>query len=1626
MDDPYAPGGATPASSPAPAAADDGRQPGDAWFADPLRRAPLRLWRGGAWSHWLSDGATVWADPRPLRRTLGLLDLAALRLVDEVYLPELRAAGALDDAAEAGARAVLAALTAEAAGTAMVPGPVPGQVPGPTPGPVQGSVPGAVPGPVQWAASGLPGISAPPGTTVAPGAAPVAAAGTVAVGPTRGPSAVTLWWRRVRETVGTDVAVHGLAYLGVLLLFVGVFGLVAFAFGDVRPGVRPLAEVVCAAVPFVAAWWLLGHGARLVGRALEVVGALLLPVLLLTSLLDGFPVPPDPHGPALPVVATLVCGASAGASLAWSRRHPTSGVRYAVAPTLWLAAAMATTGVGRPVPSGQEAAVPSAAQTTAMLAALVVTTVSARRWPERPEAQAAARAAAPGTVVVGLLALLTWAADGWPALAVALGGALLLAQVELLADRLPGGVVDVLGASVWVIVALALLPGLPVAAVGAVSAAGFVALTELAGRRSGEPWTVAVPGFGVACALLLTVTSPWVAVGAAAVVTVWVVARRTRPWTVAGAGSVLDATAVAVPAWGVVALALATGSTTALVAATVLVAAATVPARSRLLRRHPGDGYWTRWWRGGLAVVVVGAAVAWPAATTPAERWTLVGVLVATTALAVAGPLAGPVKVWATTTLGTATWAAACGLTAPSAVVAVGVPAAAGLVLVLAAHRHRWSVPDGPSAGAAPVAPPATGANAADPGRAPDGARPAALHLGLAGHLLTGLAPVVAAGWWLTGADASSPASNLTAAASVALTLWLLALAFLVTALADDRDRSPVGAWCAQAGPAARLAPWLVVALVLPAATAVTLSAAGWLSLGDPWLVLVPAVTAVTYATVACRWGADRRRAAAQGAASLLAWVAVLHTAVASASSVEGVAASGVPEATTWPAVVGWAAVLAVGILLPVERRTPVSSWSAWLSVAPLTALVLRLAVPGDRLDDVTLAAMTGVVVGGPLALLGARTARRAGSAERGDRAGRGDGAGGVERADRADVASVWWAAPFVIGLLELAGGAALAVTAVEAPGGAWLLLAVAAVVVGLGIELRLGALAGLAVLVAWSATLWLGPSWLVDRAWSLLAVTAGVLLLAEALHRWTTARDPWARWDVPVLVAAAPVALTTLMLGADRPVPSWVGTGTLVLAVAVVLRRRGRPLAAEVCGAVAAVLVLVAATVTGTGWSALALTGLAAAHTGLALRGTGTERVVRQVVGVVAGWSAWAVALLWLGTSDAAARDVTVAVAAFVTVVLAALARRRPGRPERSWALAWGGSATLVVGALSVASLTSAGPAATPAVLVAAALVTGTAGAGAGPLRCAPARHVAGAAGLVTVLVGLDLAGAGPAAATGLLAALAAALAVTWAVLVVRTRDGEPSVGAPTAVDAAARVRAWAPTLAGTSAGATVLAVLVAAGATGVEQPALLLAPVLAGGAVQAAAAGVAVRSWGWRALAPVLACGAWWCVAAATLDGGAPLYTVPSGLALLAVVELWRGDLRRRGLPAGPREVVTLELVGIGLLVAAPAARAVTTSVVESVTVLLVGVLVAGWGAVTRVRRRVAAGAVLVLASVVLLVAVPLVALLPGWGGAAAWLLVAGAGLVAVLAATSLERGRAAVRSTWQRLGQDTAEWE
>ncbi|WP_024287954.1 hypothetical protein [Cellulomonas sp. KRMCY2] len=1505
------------------------------WYPDPTHRAPLRHWSGQDWGAWVGDGHAVWHDAAPVRRHLTRADLHELVFVEEVFLPEARSRGFLSETQLAGLTAVISDLAREARQDSAAPQPA--------------TAPRATaPEPVAWPVE-------PPRTQTA---APPADRQTGSEGTwarpvvVREPSASAQRWARIRTATGSDLGVHGLAYLGVLLLFVGVFGLVVFAFADVTPSLRPVAELASAAVPFIAARLLLRHGAVVVGRALEAVGGFLLPVMLITSVLDGFPVPPDLHGTALAVALTGACAVTGAGYAVWSRYDVASGLRLVAAPMLWFAVAMATLGVGRPIPGGKDVAVPSSAQLAAASVALVLTLLAARRWPSARLAEPARTAAVPGTVVLAVLALLTWSAEGSPTGPVIVTGVLLLVVLALLRPAVPDAVADVVAPVWWALVTLALLTHLAPAPAVALAAGGFLVLLDVATRRAvprptGARPAVVLPALGLLACLVAVWADPRWAAATLAVVAAWAIARRTAPYAVDGSSGALDVVAAALPVAALVAFGLATDLTTGLVAATATVAAATLPAMHPVLARGDVDRFWRRWWIGAVPVVALWALLAWDLATLPAERWTVIGSVLVLAVLGTVGPTSPVARPWVIAGLAVTAWLMGC-VAADIADVTRGVLlGVVALAVVGAAHRSR------PAADRTPV-------EGAHPGRA-------AASLGLTGHVVAAVSLGLAGPRW-----------------GLVTVVALATAGLALTAGRDDRDRSPVGELLAAAGSVLRHLPWALTALGLPVTVWLVLDAAGTLPLDDPWALAVPMGTAVVYAAAARLPLSPRLVTTMVGGSFVAALLALLGTTA---------------SRELWTAVVGLACLIAAVLLLPGSRRAAPMVWTAWAAVTPFVGLLAWQTVPWfDALGRLTAAATTLVVVGGTLLV----------------------GAAAADLWHRPWVPTpaprhAWLVAPAFLGALDVCLGLLAVTGPVPGPAAGLLTLFAGTVLLLVGVLARAGVLGAGATLLAWVGTWQLAGPALDARPWVSVAVAAGLLVAGEALYRLTPDRGAWSRWDVPLLVAAGPVALTGLAVAVGGPAHAitFVLIGLEVLTVALRLHRR-RALA-EVLGWSATILVLVGSGVAGAGWLALALLFLAVAHTGLALRASGDVRVVRQVTGVLAALASWVAALDWFAWSAQHSVDATAAGAGAVTLLVAGLAwLRRTDRTwlvDRSWLHVWGGAAVLVT---AVAALTSersevvSGAAVEPSGWVLLGLLGVVLGlvAATGALRLPWLRDLAAAVVLAGLMMSFQVGDAAPATQLTVLAAVAAVLAAGTLAL------SFLSPGSPLARPCAE--------LGGGAAVVAVLTGLVPAPDIG------LLAPALAAVTVQAAAIGVAQRSVGLQMLAPALACTSWVLFVKAAIDGGPSWYTVAVGLALLAITAVWRRDRRARGRDAAGPEVVALELAAIAFLVGASFTQAVTQSIVHALVAAGFGVAVAGWGVLTRVRRRVATGAVVVLTALVVLVAVPLVALLPAWGGAGLWLLIAGVGLLAVLIATMIERGRTAVRTTIGRVSSLTAGWE
>lgn len=1339
------------------------------------------------------------------------------------------------------------------------------------------------------------------------------------------------WWSRTIRAVGSDLAVHGLAYVGVVLFFVGAFGLVAFAFADVTRGLRPLAEVVIATAPFAAGALLRRRSAEAVGRSLELAGGLVLPIMVVTALLDGVGFPPDLSGSALVVALTLLLVALAGLYAAWSRRHVDSAVRFLVAPVVWLAVALATMGLGRPIPIGKAVATPTAAQVAAMTVALAATLGWARLRPTARLAAPTMTAALPGSVVIGVLAGLTWAAEGWPATEIVVTGIAGLVALECLERRVPPPVVGVAQPAWWALVWMALAGAVVTAAdAGAVTlfaVVGFLALLEVGGARCRPPGVLVVSAAGAGLALMASVAGDlrW-ATGTLAAAAVWAAVRRTSPYGATRSAPLLDLTAGVLPlaAFGAFAVSRgeAGGGSAVVVGALVLLGVA-VPAARGWLDRTPGEAYWRVWWSVGFGVVGLTATVRmWSVAGT-AQVWACAAALAFLASGALVSPLRPAARSVAATVAGVGAWLAAAGAlhVPPDLTWSVLAVAALGLVVL----AHAVSAPAGP-----------------------------ARSTGLTGHGL-GLLVIVAVGGTNWG---------LVVAVSAATVGWA------VSGWRDLRDVSPVGDALASVHAVGRVLPLGLAAVGAPAAFSLLLDRLQLLPITGAWSIMVPSGAALAYA-------------AASGLPMPLRLARVLAHVGFALGLVSPVLAS-----ERMPAVLGLVTLMVTVAVLPRAHRLAAMTWVAWAAPAAAVYLLGPAVWPGvAALAPGVWFAVTLGAVGTALLIPGVLLTALRSEAGPGSRA----------------------SVPVVIGALEVGAGFAIGVVGHTGPVSGWLCAGTAVVVVTVGLLTRIGMLGGISAVLGWWAALLLVGDEINRRPWLAVLVTAVLLLAAQALsaHPSKGQFTSWfSHWDVPVLVAAIPVAATALVLGQDSTVQPlcWAGVGVQCVAVAIRLRHT-RSLSAVLSG-IGTVLIVIGAGTAGPGWLALVLLGLSGALSALSAVVRDPLAVPLRCAGAAAAVGAGTVALDWLGWGPQPSVDAAAIVGALAFAVVAALARLLPNA-SRGWWGSWGGAAAVVEAAAGTSILVTSGPgSAAPSWPIAAGLMVSAV---ALALLAAPMRHgwlcdLAAGYAAVALLVALSTAHLSSTTETWVVSGVGAASAIA----VLTIADGP-------------RAPAWQRPILWLGGLATGWAVWTAS----LSGPRTLALPLLVA-AVLATAAGVALHRVGLRLLSSALACAAWVSFAHASFDERPEWATAPAGLTALVAVGLVRRDRARRGRPVASSEIVVLELAGIALLVGPFLVSGLTAGPLHVVAGLVVGLVIAGWGVVTEVRRRVAAGAASAFGAAVVLVAAPLVDLVPRWQGAALWVLIAVVGLVAVIAAAFVERAKAVARQGLARLAEATAGWE
>ena len=326
------------------------------WYPDPVTLGSSRYWDGKQWTSDVSYQGRRFRDSTPLQAIEAAANKADAEIVRS-YLSDAMSRGVITEEVANALRRDIARILVGGLDVPPAPAqprPAVNQVPLPTaPRPTPPPTPTAAPRPV-------PQYTPPAPVVIEPGV-------------------IAKWWARTRDAVVSDLAVHGLAYLGVVLMFAGVFGLFAFSMSDVQPVWRGVAVLSAPTAFLGAAWYLRHRRATAVAAALSLLGGAIMPIAAIASLTDGSQIPPDLHGNALPIGQGVLCAAIAAATGFAARRWPASLLRFTAAPTLWLGVGGASGLLRDHLPSGEAVAPPAALQISASLVAAALPPVVLRR-----------------------------------------------------------------------------------------------------------------------------------------------------------------------------------------------------------------------------------------------------------------------------------------------------------------------------------------------------------------------------------------------------------------------------------------------------------------------------------------------------------------------------------------------------------------------------------------------------------------------------------------------------------------------------------------------------------------------------------------------------------------------------------------------------------------------------------------------------------------------------------------------------------------------------------------------------------------------------------------------------------------------------------------------------------------------------------------------------------------------------------------------------------------------------------------------------------------------------------------------------------------------------------------------
>jgi hypothetical protein len=742
-------------------------------------------------------------------------------------------------------------------------------------------------------AVGPPAIAAasPPATSAAirqplPTRAPATAPSVRSLTAPRGPSRL----RRARSVVSAELAVHGLAYLGVLLLFAGVTGLTVFSTGDVRRGLRPVAELVAPTSLLLAAWYLRHRQSIVVAAALEVLAAAVLPIALLASWVDGANLPPDPGEGLRIAVLTATC-ASLTVAYAWhSRRRPASPWRFFVAPVAWLAIAMLALVTAPDVPTTHDVAVPVPWQWAVVLVAIAATAMITRARSGHI-LSATDAVLLPAVGVASLLVVLAAGREGWAEGPLVVAAAAVVVALEF-QRRWFVRATGPLQAAAYTAGLLPLVAAVGLGRAGFLGLVGGLALLERTRARRGESTdralecAITLLGAVVVVGLAASVAEAGTMILAFGVATGWAHARRVLAPAQSSRRAQFEWFAALAP----IGIGLGIGRALDPAYATITLGVALLAIAAGMRIRLHVDRFWATWTT-TFSVLVV-AATTLPTTNEDLRGRAAAGLLAA---LAIAVSRVRPAR---------RLWLVVAAIQVPVALIGIDAGLAPATIAAMIA-----------TAGILPVL--AAWKRTALAG-----------HLGLAGHTLSLGACVVAI----------SDASALVVAVVSALTGTVLTVvaqvargsetvAQLEVVLARSRERS-------EARVVADAAPAVAVSALFPLGLGLLLHRTDAIAVGDPWLGV--AIAACAFALSAGAMVARRCRP--------------VGTSFDWCASIVGLAGVAIAADELHSASVATAVALAAGLVSswPLSVRR---AWLIWAQFGALTVLgAAELEVPTNRL----------------------------------------------------------------------------------------------------------------------------------------------------------------------------------------------------------------------------------------------------------------------------------------------------------------------------------------------------------------------------------------------------------------------------------------------------------------------------------------------------------------------------------------------------------------------------------------------------------------------------------------------------------------------------------------------------